>query len=208
MRQKCRKSKLNLREERKKVKKEEKQPVKPSPPLLHLICSVQLPPLDHSISYTLSETQSGTRISVKQFMRQRCRKPDQICKQFTRRGKQPPPHNSLLSNSPPPLVHQTTGLYGKNTRRTSKTVRTVDRVSLHSLSSDVKKQISRPAAQPDHQPIPHFSNLLPELNGQNTTPILRQNSTKLTGNFNTWQPMLQQFSPGMAPMGNLTRENI
>ena len=61
--------KLNLREERKKVKKEEKQPVKPSPPLLHLICSVQLPPLDHSISYTLSETQSGTRISVKQFTR-------------------------------------------------------------------------------------------------------------------------------------------
>ena len=86
----------------------------------------------------------------------RCWKPDQICKQFTRRGKQPPPHNSLLSNSPPPLVHQTTGLYGKNTRRTSKTVRTVDRVSLHSFSSDVKKQISRPAAQPDHQPIPHF----------------------------------------------------
>ena len=68
----------------------------------------------------------------------------------------PPPHNPLLSNSPPPLVHQTTGLYGKNTRRTSKTVRTVDRVSLHSFSSDVKKQISRPAAQPDHQPIPHF----------------------------------------------------
>ena len=100
MRQKCRKP--NSTCEKKEEDLNKKESSQWNLPHLLSISSVlfNFPPLDHSTSHTLPETQSGTRIS-ETVHEIEVRKPDQICKQFMRTGEQPPSPSQFLAVQSP-----------------------------------------------------------------------------------------------------------